>query len=189
MAKSIINIGTVPNDGTGDTIRDSFNKANLNFTELYNGLGISDTPTSNSSFVEWDVAYSWGDHSTAGYLTAETDPVFIASPASNITTSNISQWTDAYNWGDHAAAGYINTTQDVIPAINNLYDLGSNTNRFKDLYLSGSSLYLGDAVITSSNTAVSIPYTPANSNNWANTAPTTVEEALDRIAAAIGPIA
>jgi hypothetical protein len=188
MAKSIINIGSVPNDGTGDTIRDSFNKANLNFTELYNSLGISDTPTSNSSFVEWDIAYSWGDHSVAGYLTAETDPIFESSPAFTISELDKSQWTDAYNWGDHAAAGYINTTQDVIPAINNLYDLGSNTNRFKDLYLSGS-FYLGDDVITSSGANISIPYTPANSNNWANTAPTTVEEALNRIAAAIGPIA
>lgn len=35
MAQQTINIGTVPNDGTGDTIRDSFDKANDNFTELY----------------------------------------------------------------------------------------------------------------------------------------------------------
>lgn len=35
MAKQIINIGTVANDRTGDTWRESFNKANQNFTELY----------------------------------------------------------------------------------------------------------------------------------------------------------
>ena len=36
MAKQIINTGVVPNDGTGDSLRDSFNKVNSNFTEIYN---------------------------------------------------------------------------------------------------------------------------------------------------------
>ena len=39
MAKQTINIGTTANDGTGDPLRTAFNKANDNFTELYNGAG------------------------------------------------------------------------------------------------------------------------------------------------------
>jgi hypothetical protein len=35
MAKQVINIGTTANDGTGDPLRDAFDKANDNFTELY----------------------------------------------------------------------------------------------------------------------------------------------------------
>ena len=35
MAQETINIGLEPNDGTGDLLRNAFNKANLNFTELY----------------------------------------------------------------------------------------------------------------------------------------------------------
>lgn len=35
MAKRIINIGTSANDGTGDPLRDAFDKINQNFTELY----------------------------------------------------------------------------------------------------------------------------------------------------------
>ena len=42
MAQETINIGTSPNDGTGDPLRNAFNKANLNFTELY-GSQITDT--------------------------------------------------------------------------------------------------------------------------------------------------
>jgi hypothetical protein len=42
MAQQTINIGTSPNDGTGDPLRNSFNKANLNFTELYDGAGVGD---------------------------------------------------------------------------------------------------------------------------------------------------
>ena len=39
MAKQVINIGTVANDGTGDPLRTAFDKANDNFDELYNGAG------------------------------------------------------------------------------------------------------------------------------------------------------
>jgi hypothetical protein len=35
MAQQVIDIGAAPNDGTGDPIRDAFDKANDNFTELY----------------------------------------------------------------------------------------------------------------------------------------------------------
>ena len=42
MARKIIDIGTVGNDGTGDSIRDSFNKVNDNFLELYSSLGLGD---------------------------------------------------------------------------------------------------------------------------------------------------
>lgn len=35
MAQQIVNIGTVPNDGTGDTMRDSFSKVDNNFSEVY----------------------------------------------------------------------------------------------------------------------------------------------------------
>ncbi len=53
MAKQFVNIGIEGNDGTGDSIRDAFNKSNENFTELYAVFGqggqigfttLSDTP-------------------------------------------------------------------------------------------------------------------------------------------------
>lgn len=40
MSQQIINVGSAPNDGTGDLLRNSQIKANANFTELYNGAGI-----------------------------------------------------------------------------------------------------------------------------------------------------
>lgn len=66
----------------------------------------------------WDSAYSWGDHSSAGYLTnsfAETDPVFTASAAFNVTTSKISDWDSAYSWGDHSQAGYLTGANETDP--------------------------------------------------------------------------
>lgn len=35
MTQQTIDVGTAPNDGTGDFLRDAFVKANANFTELY----------------------------------------------------------------------------------------------------------------------------------------------------------
>jgi hypothetical protein len=42
MARKIIDIGAVGNDGTGDSIRDSFRKVNDNFRELYSSLGLGE---------------------------------------------------------------------------------------------------------------------------------------------------
>ena len=42
MARKIIDIGVVGNDGTGDSIRDSFRKVNDNFRELYSSLGLGE---------------------------------------------------------------------------------------------------------------------------------------------------
>lgn len=38
MSQQIINIGALPNDGTGDPIRVAYGKINNNFTELYSGF-------------------------------------------------------------------------------------------------------------------------------------------------------
>jgi hypothetical protein len=42
MARKQIDIGAVGNDGTGDSIRDSFRKVNDNFRELYSSLGLGE---------------------------------------------------------------------------------------------------------------------------------------------------
>ena len=43
----------------------------------------------------------------SSYLTSETDPVFSASAAAGIQSSNIANWDAAYGWGNHASAGYL----------------------------------------------------------------------------------
>lgn len=46
---------------------------------------------------------------------------------------------------------------DIIPDDNATYDIGSSAFRFKDIYLSGSSIHLGDAVITAAGSVVDLP--------------------------------
>jgi hypothetical protein len=45
---------------------------------------------------------------TSTYLTSftETDPVFVASVAYGIDSTDVSNWDTAYGWGNHASAGY-----------------------------------------------------------------------------------
>jgi hypothetical protein len=46
---------------------------------------------------------------------------------------------------------------NIIPSVNETYDIGSASLRFRDLYLSGSSIKLGDATITATGSAVNLP--------------------------------
>lgn len=46
---------------------------------------------------------------------------------------------------------------DLIPAANVTYDLGNATHAWRDLYLSGNSIRLGSATISSTSTAVALP--------------------------------
>ena len=55
----------------------------------------------------------------SGFLTTETDPVFTASAASGITSTNITNWNLAYGWGNHAGAGYLTsyTETDTLDSV------------------------------------------------------------------------
>ena len=80
------------------------------------GAGTYTIVTDNSS--EWDTAYSWGNHASAGYLTSytETDPVYTAS-SWYTTTNNSTNWDTAYGWGDHSTAGYVTSADPAGTAV------------------------------------------------------------------------
>ena len=46
---------------------------------------------------------------------SETDPLFSASPAYSISSSNIVNWNSAYGWGNHANAGYLTSYTESDP--------------------------------------------------------------------------
>ena len=101
----------------------------------------TNSPAFNISTLDiskWNTAYSWGNHTAAGYITAnsvdtltnksgnismwtndvgylteyiETDPIFIGSPAYTITNLDISNWDTAFSWGNHADVGYLTGTK------------------------------------------------------------------------------
>ena len=53
---------------------------------------------------------SWVTDNDSAYLTTETDPVFTASAAANVTTQKITNWDTAYGWGDHSLSNYLTKT-------------------------------------------------------------------------------
>jgi len=59
--------------------------------------------------------------------------------------------------GSGSAVDLTALNTSVSPGENETYDLGSPTKRWRDIYLSGSSIHLGSAVITSQYGAVNLP--------------------------------
>ena len=87
------------------------------------------------------------------------------------------------------------TSQNIIPVANTTYNLGSPTRRFKDLYLSGSTLDLngttikvvGDEIQSNTfNAAISFVSGGINVLDQANTARTTANDAYGQANAAYG---
>jgi hypothetical protein len=75
---------------------------------LFDGAysSLSGAPTNVSAFTN-----------DAGYITGytETDPEFTASPASGITSTQITNWDTAYGWGDHSVEGYLTSYTETDP--------------------------------------------------------------------------
>ena len=72
-----------------------------------------------NNISNWNTAYGWGNHASAGYLTSPVSYsdltaggggagilIFTAGSPSLIT-DNSSSWNTAYGWGNHASAGYL----------------------------------------------------------------------------------
>ena len=79
----------------------------------------------------YDTAYGWGNHASAGYLTSLGD-------AAGVTTSKITNWDAAYSWGNHASAGYL-TSYLESDTLDSVLERGSTTTR--NITTTGKILY------------------------------------------------
>jgi len=81
--------------------------------------------------ANWNTAFGWGNHASAGYLTSQTSHADVlvdgdfssagimttnGSGTYTIITDNSSNWNTAFGWGNHASAGYLTGT---LPTIGN----------------------------------------------------------------------
>lgn len=80
MAQQTINIGATANDGTGDVLRDAFDKCNDNFDELYTSLG-------GGSGLPFELIIACSDETTA--LTTGTAKVTFRMPPYGVTLSGV----------------------------------------------------------------------------------------------------
>ena len=118
MAKQSINIGTSANDRTGDSLRSAFNKINENFTDLYTALGLDEAPLNLGAF-----------EFTGSVLTTTDSSAIVIDQATTITSN-------------------LTVGGDILPSGNLNANLGSATNRFRDLYLSSSTIDLGGTTLS-----------------------------------------
>ena len=95
---------------------------NVSLTDIAD-LSITGVLTaSGGTSTNWNTAYGWGNHASAGYLTTDSDTTYSAGTGVTLTgttfsltdtaakwtqdNTKISNWDTAYGWGNHASAGY-----------------------------------------------------------------------------------
>tara|TARA_B100000073_G_scaffold38064_1_gene28603 strand:- start:719 stop:2491 length:1773 start_codon:yes stop_codon:yes gene_type:complete len=82
MAKQSINIGTIPNDGTGTTLRDGGDLINDNFNEIYGAIGNGTSITLTSTPTELNLLSG-----VSALVTASTSDVFTNKSISGSTNT------------------------------------------------------------------------------------------------------
>ena len=153
MAIQRINIGSSPNRGDGDPIRTAFTKINDNFNELYTLTGGT---AAELEEISQDYAASMFNHANHQNIIATyddannqviltVDQIDPGDLVGSVFADDSTLLVDAVNSSinlDGTVKG------DIIPDTDVAYDLGSATNRFRDLYLSGSTIDLGGTTLS-----------------------------------------
>ena len=117
-----VDLSTAPSDGQvlkWEASSSSWKPANdlvggsggLTFGDL--SVSVSPAGTANLSYNNTNGVFTYTPPDLSGYLSAETDPVFTASAAGGITSTQVSNWDAAYGWGNHAAAGYLSSLGSI----------------------------------------------------------------------------
>ena len=109
MARKVIDTGIVGNDGTGDSIRDSFRKVNENFRELYGALGLGSRLRFQT--LEDAPAGGTGDDYYQGY---ENAVVAVNPSESGLIFKQLTAGTGiSLNFTDENAIQIINTRSSI----------------------------------------------------------------------------
>jgi hypothetical protein len=96
---------------------------------------------------------------TLGYATNSN--VALKANIIDLTTANVTEVTNLYFSNARVNTALL-STGDIIPSGNNIQTLGNATNRFKDLFLSGNTIYLGNVVLQSTTTTFQVADTGGN---------------------------
>jgi len=89
MAKQVIGIGALPNDGTGDSLRVGMDKVNDNFTENYNAIALLPQKYSTTMNVTGGVL-------STKVTTVTTEPyslLILDSTDNDITDTVLKSWS------------------------------------------------------------------------------------------------
>ena len=168
MAKLTVNIGTSANDRTGDTLRTAFEKINNNFDEVYVSV---DTLTSQVSTILGSGNTNSASGNTIvgniqGSLIGEDSTLLIDGVnntinANSITATSLNGDFTGSVFGDDSTIlinGLDSTFNldgtikgHIVPSEDSKFNLGSPTHKWKTLYLSATTLKLGDLSLRYTN--------------------------------------
>ena len=98
---------------------------------------------------------NYGDSNVALLNYATNANLVLKSNIADLTTANVTELTNLYFTNARVDTALL-STGNIIPSGNNIQALGSPTNRFKDLYLSGGTVYLGDVVLQSAGSTLEV---------------------------------
>ena len=129
--------------------------ANTTTLSITNGNSVDLSVLQSSNYGNTEVQAYLNDQ---GYSNVDLDAQTLSLSGNTITISGSNSNVDlttalgnvAGNYGDAnvEALGEAGWTGNIIPTGNEVYDLGSATNRWKDLWLSGNTIQLGNITIT-----------------------------------------
>ena len=174
MAQQFIDFGSFPNDPAADPIRAAFQKIQNNFSDLYNttltsgvsevtvGPGLAQNRTTGNIYITTsfpNISINTSNSLLVGIGAATSNTAtsssyntpFVLNLANTITTGN-ANLSGNVRTSNLNVANFV--TSALVPSANITYDLGTPTNRWRDLYLSGSTLYLGSQTIGSNTTTI-----------------------------------
>ena len=131
---------------TTKTVNHNFNTKNVVVT-VYNDSDQQIIPSTVTTTDSNNITVTF-DNATSGRVVVAKGGHIVSGSAND---SNALGGKDAASYattGSNQFNGNQYITGSLIPGANETYDLGTNTNRWRDLYLSGSTIVLGDTKIT-----------------------------------------
>ena len=119
-------IKTIGNVGSFNIIGDDSTEESINLGETLNIIGGTGISTSTSA-----------------------NSLSIGIDSSVVTTTGSQTLTNK-------TIGATSVSGDIVPTSNEVYDLGTSSNRFRDLYLSGNTIHIGNAAISFGSNTLTI---------------------------------
>jgi hypothetical protein len=135
-------------DSTFDLINDTTPQLGGTLDANGNDIDMGVNLITDTKVGQWDTAYSWGDHSTQGYLTSETDSQTLSFSNPNLSISNGNS-VDLST----LSSGLANVVEDATPQLGGNLDLNSN-----DITGTGNINITGTATVTGLTTTGDINF-------------------------------
>ena len=145
MSQEIINVGSAPNDGSGDPIRTAFIKCNNNFTELYDIPGKSLANGTSSITIDYSANVNVNVSNIADLAVFTSSGLMVQN---SITTANLFAtnivnpvYTNDLSVTGQIFVDWLDANANPLPgagivaSVANIYDIGEASSYFGNIYV------------------------------------------------------